>query len=390
MSGTVFALSDEQQALLDETRALARRALLPLCGAADEGEVNRPLLAALGESGLLGRLFPEAAWRADAATRAAGRRGVSAMTLCLMRQGLASVATEAETALALQGLGAYPILQSGSAALVERWIPGVAAGRLCAGFALTEPGSGSDPAALVTRAERVDGGWRLEGRKIFISNAPHADVYTVFARTTEGAGSKGVSAFVVPGDAEGLAGESIPMLGEHPIGRLDFDGVFVPDADLLGEVDQGFKVAMRTLELFRPSVGAFAVGMCEAALTLAVAHAGEREAFGHKLREFQGVSFQLADMAVRTEAARLLVYKAASLFDAGVGRNARAAAMAKLYATETAQFVVDAAIQVFGGRALEKGHLLEHLYRHVRAPRIYEGTSEIQREILAREMYRGE
>jgi alkylation response protein AidB-like acyl-CoA dehydrogenase len=206
-----------------------------------------------------------------------------------------------------------------------------------------------------------------------------------------------VSAFVVPADRPGLGGEHLDMISPHPIGRLVFDGVPVQPAELLGEQDRGFRVAMRTLDLFRPSVGAFAVGMAQAATDAAVAHAGTRTAFGGPLKDQQAVSHLLAEMATRTEAARLLVYAAAAAYDAsaavggtgpaGKGLAAKSA-MAKLFATETAQFVVDAAVQIHGARALRRGHLLEHLYREVRAPRIYEGASEVQRTIIARELYR--
>jgi acyl-CoA dehydrogenase len=178
------------------------------------------------------------------------------------------------------------------------------------------------------------------------------------------------------------------MISPHPIGSLAFDGVRVDRAELLGEPDRGFRVAMRTLDLFRPSVGAFAVGMAQAALDAAVTHAGSRTAFGGPLKDQQAVSHLLAEMATRTEAARLLVYAAAAAYDAGERRISAKAAMAKLFATEAAQFVVDAAVQIHGARALRRGHPLEHLYREVRAPRIYEGASEIQRSIIARELYR--
>jgi alkylation response protein AidB-like acyl-CoA dehydrogenase len=316
-----------------------------------------------------------------------------------LREALATQSTEAETALALQGLGSYPVLQSGREEVVRRWLSAVAAGDAVAAFALTEPEAGSDAAALTLRAEPDGPGWRLTGEKIWISNAPEADFYTVFARTTQGAGARGVSAFVVPADRPGLGGEHLDMISPHPIGRLVFDGVPVQPAELLGEQDRGFRVAMRTLDLFRPSVGAFAVGMAQAATDAAVAHAGTRTAFGGPLKDQQAVSHLLAEMATRTEAARLLVYAAAAAYDAsagasagggaGAGRGLAAkSAMAKLFATETAQFVVDAAVQLHGARALRRGHLLEHLYREVRAPRIYEGASEVQRTIIARELYR--
>jgi alkylation response protein AidB-like acyl-CoA dehydrogenase len=213
-------------------------------------------------------------------------------------------------------------------------------------------------------------------------------VYTVFARTTEGAGARGVTAFAVPRDSEGVSGKALRLLSPHPIGRLDLDGVLVGEEQVLGEVDKGFRVAMETLDLFRPSVGAFAVGMAQAALDAAVAHAAGREAFGKPLSELQAVAHQLAEVATRVQASRLLVYDAATAYDAGVRPVREASAMAKLFATETAQQAVDVAVQVHGARALEEGHLLEHLYREVRAPRIYEGASEVQREIIARELFK--
>lgn len=371
---SAFELGDDQRALYDGARRHARETLRPLAAEGREGEVNRPLLQALGQLGLLERLFPgpEAA----------------ALDLCLLREALATECTDAETALALQGLGTYPVLQSGSDAQRERWVPAAASGRAVAAFALTEPEAGSDAAALTTRAERDGSGWRLTGTKVWISNAPQADFYTVFARTTAGARAKGVSAFVVPADRPGLGGERLDLLSPHPIGRLDLDGVRVEADELLGDVDAGFGVAMRTLDLFRPSVGAFAVGMAQAALDASVAHVREREAFGGHLADLQSVGHRLAEMALRTQAARLMVYQAAAAYDARRDGVSSRSAMAKLYATEAAQYVVDSAVQLHGARALQRGHLLEHLYREVRAPRIYEGASEVQLSIIARDLLR--
>lgn len=340
------------------------------------GRVDRPLIRALADSGLLSRLYPPG--------------GLSAMDLCLIRQGLARSSSEAETAFAMQGLGSYPIHQSARPDVGKQWIPRVMAGEVVPAFALTEPGAGSDAASLSLVAEQEGDGWRLTGEKAWISNAPDADVYVVFARTTPGAGSRGVSAFLVPGDSPGLSGEAVDMVSPHPIGHLTFDGVPVDGNHLLGEIDRGFAVAMATLDLFRPSVGAFAVGMAEAALRLATSHAQQREAFGQPIFDFQAVSHSLAEMAARTTAARLLVYEAAAAYDRGDRTTLTGlAAMAKLTATETAQSVVDGAVQILGARALQADHPLAHLYRDVRAPRIYEGTSEIQRGIIAREIRAG-
>ncbi|MEV7611510.1 acyl-CoA dehydrogenase family protein [Streptomyces sp. NPDC089799] len=366
-----FALEKEQEERAGRLRALAAERLHPLAARGEPGRVNRPLLAALGELGLLERLFDS-----------------GALELCLLRESLAYGCTEAETALALQGLGGFPVVRGGSAAQRERWLPAVRRGAAVAAFALSEPGAGSDAAALALRAEPDGEGWRLTGEKRWISNAPEADFYTVFARTGEAAGARGVTAFLVPADRPGLTGEGLEMLSPHPIGALAFDGVPVGPADLLGEPGRGFRLAMDTLNRFRPSVGAFAVGMARAALDAAVAHTARREAFGGVLGDLQAVAHRIAEMATRTEAARLLVHAAAAAYDAGAPDVARRVAMAKLLATETAQYVVDHAVQLHGARALQRGHLLEHLYREVRAPRIYEGASEVQRTIIARELYR--
>ncbi|MEU8729477.1 acyl-CoA dehydrogenase [Streptomyces sp. CS113] len=417
---TAFSLEPAQLTWCDELRALAAQRLRPLAEKGEPGRVNRALVAELGTLGLLSRLFTS-----------------GALDLCLMRESLAHACTEAETALALQGLGAHPVHAHGTASQRARWLPRVSDGTAVAAFALSEPDAGSDAAALSLRAEPEAGGepdagrragggasagsagrtgggraaaghesgpapdaaplaaetdgasaWRLTGEKCWISNAPEADFYTVFARTTPGAGARGVTAFLVPADRPGLTGTPLDMLSPHPIGALAFDAVPVTADDVLGAPDHGFRVAMDTLNLFRPSVGAFAVGMAQAALDATLAHTTARDAFGGKLRDLQAVSHQVAEMALRTEAARLMVYAAATAYDAGAPDVPKRAAMAKLLATETAQYVVDKAVQLHGARALRRGHLLEHLYREVRAPRIYEGASEVQRGIVAKELYR--
>ncbi|MFF6778787.1 acyl-CoA dehydrogenase family protein [Streptomyces sp. NPDC012637] len=407
-----FSLDPEQTTWCAELRALAAEQLRPLADKGEPGRVNRPLVAALGAHGLIGRLFDS-----------------GALDLCLMRESLAHACTEAETALALQGLGAHPVAAFGTPDQRARWLPEVVAGRAVAAFALSEPGAGSDAAALALEAvpdpDTDPGGpprWRLYGEKRWISNAPEADLVTVFARTGESAGggagdgagpraggraggaagdgsggrsadgaragSRGVTAFLVPADRPGLSGEALDMLAPHALGALVFDGVPVGPEDVLGEPGQGFRVAMNTLNLFRPSVGAFAVGMAQAALDAALVHTAARPAFGGVLADLQAVAHQVAEMATRTEAARLLVYAAAEAYDRGDPDVPRRAAMAKLLATETAQYVVDAAVQLHGAMALQRGHLLEHLYREVRAPRIYEGATEVQRTIIAKELYK--
>ncbi|MFI7383969.1 acyl-CoA dehydrogenase family protein [Streptomyces sp. NPDC049813] len=387
-----FSLAPDQLTWCAELRALAEHDLAPLAEQGAPDRVNRPLVAALGRLGLLERLFTS-----------------GALDLCLMRESLARICTEAETALALQGLGAHPVHAYGTKEQRARWLPEVVAGRAVAAFALSEPGAGSDAAALTLRARRDGAGWRLTGEKYWISNAPEADFYTLFARTGPAPGAAGITAFLVPADRPGLSGDHLDMLAPHPIGSLVLDGVPVGEEDVLGEPGGGFRVAMRTLNLFRPSVGAFAVGMAQAALDATLAHTARREAFGGPLSDLQAVAHQVADMALGVESARLMVYAAAAAYDEGAGGVgsagaegaarggtgggdaegvARRAAMAKLLATETAQRVVDTAVQLHGARALRSGHLLEHLYREVRAPRIYEGASEVQRAVIARELYK--
>lgn len=377
---SAFSLSPRQQEFVDQVRDVATFELLAIARAGTAGRVNRDLVLAMGEHGLLTRMY----------ARTDGGQAAAAMDLCLLRETLAMVSTEAETALALQGLGSYPILLSGNEATVARWRPLVESGQAVAAFALSEREAGSDAGALSLRAEPDGDGWRLHGEKAWISNAPDADVYTVFARTTPDTRSRGVTAFAVASDTPGLHGHHLDLLAPHPIGSLQFDGVPVGPNDVLGELDAGFSVAMRTLDLFRPSVGAFAVGMAQSALDTAIEHTTSRQAFGGVLSDQQAVSHKLADMATRLEASRLLVYAAASAYDTSAepAEITRRSAMAKLDATESAQFVVDAAVQLVGAQALQRGHVLEHLYRDVRAPRIYEGASEIQRGIIARALTR--
>lgn len=363
------------RSLVEECERIGH-ALIEIVEGGARGRVNRELVRAIAEHGLFDRLFDES--------------GVTATDLCAIRQGLARVCTEAETAFAVQGLGAIPIQLHGPPRLRDRVIPAVRRGESVAAFALTEPTAGSDAAALSTVAERDGDGFRITGEKTFISNAPDADVYSLFARTTERAGARGVTAFVVTSDLDGLAGEPIEMLSPHPLGRIRLDGVYVPEGNVLGEVDHGFRVAMQTLDLFRPSVGAFALGMAEAALRVATGHATTRTAFGTPIADFQGISHQLANVRLDIEAAELLVYSAAAAHDDGDRETLTGkAAMAKLHATETAQRAVDTAIQVLGARGLQADSTLAHLYTEVRAPRIYEGTSEIQRNIIARELFSG-
>src|SRR5919108_2905927 len=273
--------------LYERARRLGHEVFAEIAERGEPGRVNRELVRALGEQGLLERVFEG-----------------SAIELCDLREGLAHGCTEAETALALQGLGGYPILRDAQSEIRERWIPRLTTGEAIAAFALSEPEAGSDAASLALRAEADGDGFRLTGAKTWISNAPEADVYSVFARTSD-TGARGVTAFAVPRESEGLKGEPLELVAPHPLGQLEFDGVRVGREQVLGAVDGGFAVAMATLDLFRPSVGAFGVGMAQAALDAAVAYTAQREAFGKPLSHFQAVSHQLADVATQVEAARL-------------------------------------------------------------------------------------
>jgi alkylation response protein AidB-like acyl-CoA dehydrogenase len=377
---------DQTTPTRESVRALAEEQLAPLVRFEDRRLINRPLVRALGDTGLSRQLFP---------ARYGGtlQDEPSAFMLCVLREGLAEVSTAASTALALQLGGGHALVRHASEAVAERWVPAIAAGEAIAAFAITEPDkAGSDAASIALSARRDGKGWRLHGEKSWIMNAPGADVYTVFARTEESAGARGISAFVVPADAPGFAAIPVDTLWPYPIGRLEFDGVLVGTEDLLGEPGAGLSVALETFDLFRPSVAGFAVGMAQAALDAAVARANAREAFGRRIGDFQAVSHKLAEMATRLRAARLLAYDAARAFDARRPRREvmSGSAMAKLFATETAQFVIDAAVQIHGASGLEEGHLLEHLYREARVARIYEGTSEIQRTIVARSLLQSE
>jgi len=340
--------------------------------AAAEDASARRALDALSATGLLGRVAP-----ADGSMPSA--RGV-----CVIREQLAYACGLADVMFVMQGLGACALALAGAEAVKTKLLPGVAAGRLVAGFALTEPEAGSDVAALRTRAARDGDHYVLDGVKTFISNAGLADLYTVFARTGEaGSGRRGLTAFAVEAGATGLTvSERLTVAAPHPIGTLSLSGCRVPAANRLGEEGSGHDLALKVLDRFRPTVGAAATGFARRALDESLARARSRVQFGKPLAEFQAIRFKLADMATWLDASRLLVMRAATLLDDGADAR-RASAMAKLYATEAAQRIVDEAVQIHGGLGVTRGQIVERLYREVRALRIYEGTSEIQRSIIA-------
>ncbi len=336
----------------------------------------RDLALQLGEAGWLDVGVPEA-----------GAAALDVRTLCLAREILARHSGLADFVFAMQGLGSGPITLFGSAEMRARILPAVRAGRSLAAFALSEPDAGSDVAALATTALRVPGGWRLDGEKTWISNGGIAGQYVVFARSGEAPGARGLSAFLVEAGTPGLIVASrIEVIAPHPLATLRFDNCVVPDANLLGAPGEGFKVAMATLDVFRTTVGAAALGFARRALDEATGRARSRRMFGRTLADMETTRARFADMALAIDTSALLVYRAAWSRDVSGGRNTREAAMAKLHATELAQQVIDAAVQIFGGLGVTAGVKVEELYREIRALRIYEGASEVQKLIIAREV----
>ena len=332
----------------------------------------RGLVAALGAGGWLRHSGAGAGERLDV------------RTLCLIRETLARHDGLADFAFAMQGLGMGAVSLFGTPDQ-RAWLARTRTGAAISGFALTEPNSGSDVANTATVAARDGDGWVLTGEKTYISNGGIADVYVVIVRTGEAPGAKGLSAFLMPADAPGLeVVERIAVIAPHPLAHLRLDGVRLPGAALIGRAGEGFKVAMSVLDVFRPTVGAAALGFARRALDAAVVRVKARRVGGAALAELQMVQGHIADMAVEIDAAALLIYRAAWTKDMGAARVSREAAMAKLYATEAAQRVIDMAVQLHGGDGVRQGFAVESLYREIRALRIYEGASDVQRLIIAR------
>ena len=314
------------------------------------------------------------------------RSRVEARDLCILREELARVDALGDTMLAMQAMGSYPITLAGDAEQKALYLPAIAKGECIMAFALTEPEAGSDVSCLKTRAVRQGSAFRLSGTKRFVSNAGIADKYLVFASTNPELRGKGISAFIVDSTEPGIIIKEIALLSPHPIGMVCFDDCIVPESNLVGGEGQGLQLAFQTLDLLRCTVGAAALGFAQRALDEAILYSKQRRQFGRAIAEFQGVQFQLAEMATSLEAARLLVYQAAWAHDSGIDDVKQKSSMAKLYATEAAQQIVDQALQIHGGNGLIAGSITERLYRDVRALRIYEGTSEIQKMIIAREL----
>ena len=332
----------------------------------------RGLVAALGKAGFLRH------------SGAGEGEVLDVRSLCLIRETLARHDALADFAFAMQGLGMGAVSLFGTPEQ-RAWLDKTRSGKAIAAFALTEPGSGSDVGSTATTATRVEGGWRLTGEKTYISNGGIADIYVIFARTGEAPGARGISAFLMPAGSEGLSvAERIEVIAPHPLARLELDEVFLPDMALIGKSGEGFKLAMSVLDVFRSTVGAAALGMARRALDEALSRTQSRRIQGEPLSSLQLVQGHLADMALKVDAAALLVYRAAWTKDQGAARVSREAAMAKLYATEAAQEVIDAAVQLHGGDGVRHGAKVEELYRDIRALRIYEGASDVQRVVIAR------
>jgi len=345
-------------------------------GAVDHGETDAACKHLVGLMGAAGFVLHSGA--------EAG--GLDVRALCLIRETLARHDGLADFAFAMQGLGTGAVSLFGTPAQKAAWLPLTRSGKALAAFALTEPGSGSDVAANTMTARQDGDHYVLEGQKTWISNGGIADVYTVFARTGEAPGAKGMSAFVVPADTPGLEiTERLDTIAPHPLATLTFDAARVPASAMIGAPGQGFKIAMSVLDVFRPTVAAAALGFARRALDEALARVTSRKIQGAPLAELQMVQGHIADMALDVDASALLVYRAAWAKDSGAPRVTREAAMAKLFATEQAQRVIDKAVQLHGGDGVKSGQTVEKLYREIRALRIYEGASDVQRIVIARQ-----
>ena len=369
-------LEPRHRAWRDRVAAFAERTAP---GLVDHGDVDgscRRLVAALGEAGLLAStvvIEPNARFDVRA--------------FCIARETLAYHDALADFAFAMQGLGSGPVSLFGTPQQRAEWLPPVAAGKAIAAFALTEPESGSDVAAIAMTAVPDGDDFILNGEKTFISNGGIADFYAVFARTGEAPGTRGLSAFIVRADSPGITvAERIETMAPHPLARLTFADCRVPAANRIGPPGAGFKVAMATLDVFRTTVGAAALGFARRALDDAIGYVKQRKMLGGTLADLQMTQAAVAEMAADVDAAALMVYRAAWAKDQGAERVTREAALAKMTATEAAQRVVDRSLQLHGGSGVVRGSRIESLYREVRALRIYEGATEIQKLVIARSL----
>ena len=375
-----FNLTPQQQDLQQKTRTLAQTQIQPLAAHADESNhVSPELMSILAGSGLLRYTVPEEY----------GGYGIRVTDLCIIREELAQVCGQADTNFIMQGLGSFPITLGGTPEQKAKYLPPIANGEAIAAFALTEPHAGSDVLSMTTSAVQEDDEWVLNGAKKFISQAGDAQTYTVFAKTDPQAGSRGISAFIVEQHTPGFDdSQRLDLMAPHPIGAPVFTDCRIPYTNIIGEPGQGIRLALGTLNTFRTTVAAAAIGMAQAAYEASLDFSRNRIIGGQPLSDLQATQFKLADMAVSLEAARLLCYRAAWLKDSGQENVIKEASYAKLFATEAATRIIHEAVQIHGGAGLEKGARVEQLYREIRALTIYEGTSEVQRQTIARQILR--
>ncbi len=354
-------------------------------GAEDDQEATRQGALALAEVGLTKYCVPESYGGASV-----GRPdGLDTRCLTLIREALGWSDGLLDTAFAMQGLGSYPITLAGTDAQRATYLPGIISGERLGAFALTEPEAGSDVASMQCLVEDVGDHWRINGAKTYISNAGIAGQYVLFAKTDPAAGRKGISAFIVEPTDPGLTVEPISVIAPHPIGTLHFSDCLIPKDRILGALGTGFRLAMQTLDVFRTTVGGAALGMARRALDEGLDRSLRRRQFGAPIFEQQQIMAYLADSAVELDAARLLVFRAAHARDTSDGRVSHQVAMGKLFATEAAQTIIDRAVQIHGGLGVTQGVVVERLYREIRALRIYEGTSEIQRVVIGAHLRKG-
>jgi len=383
MAGNDFYLTAEQREMRDLVRAIARDRIAPRAAEVDETEAYpEDGLKLLGDQGLMGLYIPEAYGGTDMGT----------LAFCLAVEEIAWACASSATIYLVQYAGGWPIVTAGSAEQKRRYLPRLASGEITAAFSLSEPGAGSDAAALATRAVRKGDRYVLNGTKLWVSNGSKASVITLFATVDSGRGKGGVTAFLVEPTFRGFAvGKLERKLGIRgsPTAALHLSDCEVPVENRLGEEGEGYKIALRVLDGSRPAVGAEAVGIAQAALDAAVGYAKERHQFGQPIGAFQGVQFMLADMAIAVHGARLMVHHAASLVDRGAVATALESSMAKCFAADTAMKVATDAVQIFGGYGYTREYPVERFMRDAKITQIYEGTNQIQRVVIARELARG-
>src|SRR5713101_8481239 len=376
----LFYLTDEQRAIRDLARDIARERIAPRAAHVDEtGEYPREQLAALAQQGLMGLHVPEAY----------GGAAAGALAFCLAAEEVAWACASTSTIFLVQNLGGYPIVFAGTEAQKRRYLPRIASGEITAAFSLSESGSGSDAVAMQCGAVRKGDRYVVNGSKMWVTNGSHAGVITVFVTTDRAKRARGVTALLVEPAMKGFSvGKNERKLGIHgsPTVALHFSDCEVPGENRLGDEGGGFKIAMKTLEQSRPTIGAQAVGIAQAALDAAVAYAKERRAFDQPIAAFQGIQFMLADMAMAIHGSRLVVHHAAGLIDRGASNTALAASIAKCVASDTAMKVTTDAVQIFGGYGYTREFPVERYMRDAKITQIYEGTNQIQRIIIAEQL----